>query len=80
MSFVDTQVLSNASDRAKHNFPASVTSFVGRNAEIKETVTALQTPDCRLMTIIGAGGMRKAESYQQMAVAQMERLMIASQR
>ena len=59
LSFTEIQAQSNRPNEPKHNLPAQVTSFVGRTAEINETVTALKTPNCRLMTIIGSGGMGK---------------------
>ena len=42
-----------------HNLPAQPTPFIGRNHDIDSLVTLLQKPDCRLLTILGPGGMGK---------------------
>ncbi|MBX3055028.1 MAG: tetratricopeptide repeat protein [Anaerolineae bacterium] len=42
-----------------HNLPASLTRFVGREADLAEVVDRLLDPDCRLMTIVGPGGVGK---------------------
>ncbi len=44
----------------RHNIPTQTTSFVGREREINDVVTMLTTPDNRLITIIGYGGMGKS--------------------
>ncbi|MFN8471122.1 MAG: tetratricopeptide repeat protein [Anaerolineae bacterium] len=43
---------------ARH-FPPRRTSFVGRETELAQISDRLQDPDCRLLTIIGAGGSGK---------------------
>jgi len=45
--------------RAHHNLPAELTSFVGRGTEMAQTLARLQDPTCRLVTIIGLGGVGK---------------------
>ena len=42
-----------------HNLPAQLTSFVGRQSELAELRHLLLDPSCRLLTIIGPGGMGK---------------------
>ena len=42
-----------------HNLPPQPTPFVGRRKEVEELATRLKTPNCRLVTILGAGGMGK---------------------
>lgn len=42
-----------------HRFPAQFTSFIGRDTELQTVVTQLLLPDCRLVTLVGAGGMGK---------------------
>ncbi len=42
-----------------HNLPAQLTRFVGREADLAEIVDRLLDPDCRLMTIVGPGGVGK---------------------
>jgi predicted ATPase/DNA-binding SARP family transcriptional activator len=43
----------------RHNLPASLTGFVGREAEIETIRRRLLMPSCRLLTIVGAGGSGK---------------------
>ncbi len=43
----------------RHNLPLQPTPFVGREQELAELVQRLQNPACRLMTIIGPGGIGK---------------------
>lgn len=42
-----------------HNFPPQPTTFIGRESEIAELVSILEQPDCRLLTLVGSGGMGK---------------------
>jgi predicted ATPase/DNA-binding CsgD family transcriptional regulator len=41
------------------SFPTTATSFVGRNAELAEIVRLLSDPACRLLTLVGPGGIGK---------------------
>lgn len=50
---------SRKSDFSLRNFPARLTSFVGREQEIRAIGEALQDPACRLLTLIGTGGSGK---------------------
>lgn len=43
----------------RHNLPTPPTPFIGRFSEITDIVTLLQDPDCRLLTLVGPGGMGK---------------------
>lgn len=43
----------------RHSFPAPRTSFVGRAMELDELAALLAAPACRLLTIIGPGGIGK---------------------
>jgi len=43
-----------------HNLPQQLTAFVGRELELEELVERLHTPTCRLITIIGLGGIGKS--------------------
>jgi len=45
--------------RVRHNLPASGTRFVGRKLEIDALARQLANPDCRLLTVVGLGGMGK---------------------
>jgi predicted ATPase/DNA-binding SARP family transcriptional activator len=41
------------------NFPLPTTPFVGREEELKTILERLQDPSCRLLTLLGQGGMGK---------------------
>jgi predicted ATPase/DNA-binding SARP family transcriptional activator len=43
----------------RHNLPAQVTPFVGRERELDEILARLRDPECRLLTLVGPGGMGK---------------------
>ena len=45
--------------RPTHNLPVAPGPFVGREAEIAEIQSRLQDPDCRLLTLVGPGGIVK---------------------
>ena len=59
----DTQALHmqllEADATPNHNIPPPTNSFVGRAAEIEQLTQMLDSPDCRLLTIVGPGGMGK---------------------
>ncbi len=42
-----------------NNLPAQTTSFVGRDHELSQIKDLLSDPDCRLLTLIGPGGIGK---------------------
>lgn len=44
---------------AANILPKYTTPFVGRRLEVEELLRRLQDPDCRLLTIVGPGGMGK---------------------
>lgn len=43
----------------RHNLPTALTSFFGRETEIARITARLNNPDCRLLTIVGTGGIGK---------------------
>lgn len=43
----------------QHNLPVPATAFVGRIAELTEFVRRLSDPACRLLTLVGPGGVGK---------------------
>src|SRR5689334_10954601 len=47
------------SGTVRHNFPVRLTPFVGRTAELTAITTLLDNPDCRLLSLIGPGGIGK---------------------
>jgi len=46
-------------ETSPHNLPPQTTSFVGRRAELAQIAHHLDQTDCRLLTLIGAGGIGK---------------------
>ena len=42
-----------------HHFPAQTTTFIGREQEIAEISALLGDPACRLLTLVGPGGIGK---------------------
>src|SRR5215475_9125972 len=42
-----------------HDLPVQLTTFVGRTDELAEIMGLLDNPDCRLLTLVGPGGMGK---------------------
>ncbi|HEU5101638.1 MAG TPA: tetratricopeptide repeat protein, partial [Roseiflexaceae bacterium] len=47
------------STSARHNFPAQTTLLIGRETELVELGAWLENPACRLVTIVGPGGIGK---------------------
>jgi predicted ATPase/DNA-binding SARP family transcriptional activator len=43
----------------RHNLPALSTRFIGRKRELEQLSTYVSNPDCRLLTLVGLGGMGK---------------------
>lgn len=54
-----TQPLYSRSDIPPHNLPTPLTSFIGREKELAQIVSLLRDPACRLLTLIGPGGIGK---------------------
>jgi predicted ATPase/DNA-binding SARP family transcriptional activator len=48
-----------AVDIRRHNLPVATTPFVGRVQELKQIRTQLVRPSCRLLTLVGPGGIGK---------------------
>jgi predicted ATPase/DNA-binding SARP family transcriptional activator len=43
----------------RHNLPPQPTHFIGREPELAEIARLLENPDCRLLTLVGPGGVGK---------------------
>ncbi len=53
-----------------HNFPMTVTPFVGRDVDLSEIAAYFKQPEIRLLTLIGSGGMGKTRLAIQVALEQ----------
>lgn len=53
------QRLKSRGQFAPHNLPPQSTPFVGREAELAQIAAYLDRAECRLLTLVGAGGMGK---------------------
>lgn len=62
-----------AGARRSHNLPAPVTSFVGRAAELAWLADRLADPHCRLVSILGPGGVGKTRLALAAAAAARDR-------
>lgn len=56
----------------RHNLPAQLTPFVGRESELVQLGDLLANPQCRLITIHGPGGVGKTRLGLQAALEQLE--------
>ncbi len=50
---------SSKSGTQEHNLPTQPTSFIGRGPEVAKIIELLADPDCRLLTLVGTGGIGK---------------------
>jgi predicted ATPase/DNA-binding SARP family transcriptional activator len=57
----------------RHNLPAQSTAFIGREAELAEIAARLADPVCRLLTLVGPGGVGKTRLALQAAGEQVGR-------
>jgi len=58
-----------------NNLPAPVTRFIGREEELAELATLLQDPQCRLITIVGPGGIGKTRLALEAGARNLERFL-----
>lgn len=54
-----------------HNLPPAQTPFVGREAELVELTNMLVDPDCRLLSLVGPGGIGKSRLALELAAGQV---------
>lgn len=59
----------------RHNLPAQVTSFIGREKELAKINQQLANPACRLLTLTGPGGIGKTRLALEAAQALVERFL-----
>jgi DNA-binding SARP family transcriptional activator/predicted ATPase len=63
---------SSPTQGARHNLPGALTTLVGRQEELQEIQGRLADPDCRVLTILGAGGSGKTRLALEVARAELE--------
>jgi predicted ATPase/DNA-binding SARP family transcriptional activator/Tfp pilus assembly protein PilF len=56
----------------RHNLPPQPTPFVGRETELAEIARLLRNPDCRLLTLVGPGGVGKSRLALEAAAGQRD--------
>lgn len=56
----------------RHNLPVQSTTFVGREAEQERIAVLLADPHCRLLTLVGPGGVGKTRLALQAAASQID--------
>jgi DNA-binding SARP family transcriptional activator/predicted ATPase len=68
----ETHAKPGSSPAARHNLPGMLTTLVGRQEELGELRGRLADPDCRLLTILGAGGSGKTRLALELARTELE--------
>ncbi len=61
------QRIKASGENSRHNLPPQPTPFVGRASELAEISALLMRPECRLITLLGAGGIGKTRLAMQAA-------------
>ena len=65
----------NTENVSLHNLPASMTSFIGRESELAEIAVRLANTNCRILTLVGEGGVGKSRLALQAAQSQVHRFL-----
>ncbi|MFK7804877.1 MAG: helix-turn-helix domain-containing protein, partial [Anaerolineae bacterium] len=71
MSLAEAKAISKEAEKPKHNLPVQTTSFFGRKSELTEIGERFADPSCKLLTILGAGGMGKTRLAVEAATEQI---------
>jgi len=61
-------------DLPRHNLPARITSFIGRERELSQLTAQITDPETRLVTVVGPGGMGKTRLALEVARRQLASL------
>ncbi|MBE7554248.1 MAG: hypothetical protein HS126_24560 [Anaerolineales bacterium] len=72
---IQTELLSHGWNRPpipRHNLPPQLTPFIGRETELAQIAELLANPACRLLTLVGPGGVGKTRLALAAAEAQIE--------
>jgi predicted ATPase/DNA-binding SARP family transcriptional activator len=64
-----------AENLSLHNLPASATSFIGRESELAEITVRLLDANCRVLTLVGEGGVGKTRLALQAAQAHVNQFL-----
>lgn len=67
-----TSPQTNPSTPSLNNLPQQPTPFIGRTRELAQLAERLADPECRLLTLMGPGGMGKTRLALELAVQQVE--------
>jgi predicted ATPase/DNA-binding CsgD family transcriptional regulator len=59
--------------RMRHNLPPQPTSFIGREAEIAEITALIDDANCRLLTLVGPGGIGKTRLAIEVATRKLDK-------
>src|SRR5437868_6395108 len=61
----------NEPSAPQHNLPLQLAPFIGRENELAQLAERLADPDCRLLTVLGPGGIGKTRLAIEAASAQL---------